>query len=159
MNDHEACSILLPVTARRCVCPGEGCGYSLIHSHPSCSDSNDYRQVADSATKADYMVEAVLLNTAGCSLQPSLHQCSVQCIVSASCSQAALGSSVFPPDLRQRRSPLLLTCLARSIQLLVNRQARCAAVMLYSSRWWFRLCCWLRDLHLGIQRNNCPVFE
>ena len=37
----------------------------------------------------------------------TLHQCSVQCIVPASYSRAALGSSVFPPDLRQRRSPLL----------------------------------------------------
>ena len=50
INDNDACSILLPVIAGSCSCPGEGCGCSLIHFHPSCSGQNAYRQVADSAT-------------------------------------------------------------------------------------------------------------
>ena len=78
-NDHDACSVLLPVAAGRCVCPGDGCSCSLINFHPSCSDSNNYRQEAASATQAVStrpltVVQYSLVNVPGQVAQPgSVH--------------------------------------------------------------------------------------
>ena len=72
-NDHDPFWLL--VAARRCVCPGEDCRCSLINFHPSCSDSNNFRREAASATQAVStrsltVVQYSLVNVPGQVAQP-----------------------------------------------------------------------------------------